>query len=103
MTPRTRALCYVVGWLLLTAAGHAPTVPQRVPAADEAQQVDDAAEADAARAAHEAAPGPPVPFGPQDAVVLGERTDGTPVAEPSTLLLVSCGLFGLIAWSRCRR
>jgi hypothetical protein len=28
---------------------------------------------------------------------------GAPVAEPSTLLLVSFGLFGLIAWSRRRR
>jgi hypothetical protein len=29
--------------------------------------------------------------------------DGTRVAEPSTLLLVSFGLFGLIAWNRRRR
>ena len=29
--------------------------------------------------------------------------NGTRVAEPSTLLLVSFGLFGLIAWSRRRR
>jgi hypothetical protein len=31
------------------------------------------------------------------------RAEQARVAEPSTLLLVSCGLFGLIAWSRRRR
>ncbi len=31
------------------------------------------------------------------------RTGDTRVAEPSTLLLLSFGLFGLIAWSRRRR
>jgi PEP-CTERM motif len=29
--------------------------------------------------------------------------EGAPVAEPSTLLLVSAGLFGLILWNRRRR
>jgi hypothetical protein len=31
------------------------------------------------------------------------RSEDTRVAEPSTLLLVSLGLFGLILWSRRRR
>jgi hypothetical protein len=34
---------------------------------------------------------------------LASAANETRVAEPSTLLLVSFGVFGLIAWSRRRR
>ena len=47
-----------------------------------------------------------VAVGPLDGTQAGgvlRVHDGTRVAEPSTLLLVSFGLFGLIAWSRRRR
>jgi hypothetical protein len=47
-----------------------------------------------------------VAIGPLDGTQAGGALrvrDGTRVAEPSTLLLVSFGLFGLIAWSRRRR
>jgi hypothetical protein len=113
MTPRIHALCYVACCLLLAAAQPAVCVPQRVPPAAAAPPETVAADEEPAPDDRDAATPGALPladggrrttlFGPPNAVGIGERADGAPVAEPSTLLLVSCGLFGLIAWSRRRR
>ena len=105
---------------LWAAALCASATPSRIPAQPLApQQIADAQRSDGALS-QDIAPRPDdhgidgnralrgalMALGPFDGGQPGgarRAPDGTRVAEPSTLLLVSFGLFGLIAWSRRRR
>src|SRR5262245_43062726 len=115
MTRRTRRLRYVAA-LLCVVAQSALTVPARVPEPPVAVE-----EAPADPSLHIAPGGANVADGGsplrQDAAMrdslvdllardpgIGRgRGEDTRVAEPSTLVLVSVGLFALILWTRHRR
>jgi len=110
MTGRTRLSRY--GAIALSAIAQCafstpsrvpdPPAPSAIAAAPGITQIIGGPEVDDQRALHDRL----VAVFPLDAAPLrvGVRHAGdTRVAEPSTLLLVSFGLFGLIAWSRRRR
>ena len=116
MTRRKRRLGYVAVALCI-ATQSALAVPSRVP---EPPVAEDVARADAGPYTLTPQAGAPAPAPSDDFAgdaALRDALDGlaaldpvargrgedTRVAEPSTLLLVSVGLFGLILWTRRRR